>query len=223
MEFVTSLDMKNSLKRSQGHLQRTFSRNNALEWRRPIKNWWPLWYGGVREGSGQAHTSEQPFLLRSVTWDWQNEFKPRDASVPDVLYTFFGNHYLLVEQVSNNLEWMKGYQPCFHASTNDTWRWYKGFTQQFTVTLKMRKVKDCDGSKQWNRFSPCLRKNPLWYLECTVLYKLCRSLALNIGLFKKKIKMSFGTYIHSLQSSVFATRKKGVAEARNWFIVLVKA
>lgn len=36
--------------------------------------------------------------------------------------------------------------------------------------------------------------------------------------------MSFGTYIHSLQSSVFATRKKkGVAEARNWFIVCFKA
>lgn len=55
-----------------------------------------------------------------------------------------------------------------------------------------------------------LKKNPLWYLECTVLYKRYRSLALNIGLFKKKKigKMSFGTYIHSLQSSVFATRKK---------------
>lgn len=53
------------------------------------------------------------------------------------------------------------------------------------------------------------KKNPLCYLECTVLYKRYRSLALNIGLFKKKIgKMSFETFIHSLQSSVFATRKK---------------
>lgn len=33
-----------------------------------------------------------------------------------------------------------------------------------------------------------LKKNPLWYLECTVLYKRYRSLALNIGLFKKKRK-----------------------------------
>ncbi len=45
-------------------------------------------------------------------------------------------------------------------------------------------------------------------MHCS-LQKRYRSLALNIGLFKKKIgKMSFGTYIHSLQSSVFATRKK---------------
>ena len=55
----------------------------------------------------------------------------------------------------------------------------------------------------------------MWYLECTVLYKRQRSLALNIGLFggekrkKKSAKMSFGTYIHSLQSSVFARRKGG--------------
>lgn len=37
--------------------------------------------------------------------------------------------------------------------------------------------------------------------------------------------MSFGTYIHSLQSSVFARKKKkDVAEAGKWFIVvLVKA
>lgn len=55
----------------------------------------------------------------------------------------------------------------------------------------------------------------MWYLECTVLYKQYRSLAFNIGLFKtknkkniKSAKLSFGTYIHSLQSSVFATRKK---------------
>lgn len=53
-------------------------------------------------------------------------------------------------------------------------------------------------------------------------------MALNIGLFGKKkkkesAKMSFGTYIHSLQSSVFARRKKegkkDVAEAGRWFIV----
>lgn len=72
-----------------------------------------------------------------------------------------------------------------------------------------------------------LKKNPLWYLECTVLYKRYRSLALNIGLFKKKIgKMSFGTYIHSLQSSVFATRKKKKVLQRQeigLLFVLVKA
>lgn len=74
-----------------------------------------------------------------------------------------------------------------------------------------------------------LKKNPLWRLECTGLYKCYRSLASNIGMFKTKQikqktklgKMSFGTNIHSLQSSVFATRKKkGVAEARNWFYCL---
>lgn len=78
-----------------------------------------------------------------------------------------------------------------------------------------------------------LKKNPSCYLECTVLYKRYRSLALNIGLFEKRKKKKerkkvkkIGKnvlwnkrYIHSLQSSVFATRKKGVAEARNWFIV----
>lgn len=31
-----------------------------------------------------------------------------------------------------------------------------------------------------------LKKNPLCYLECTGLYKRYRSLALNIGLFKRK-------------------------------------
>lgn len=205
MEFVTSLDMKSSLKRSQGHLQRTFSRNNALEWRRRLKNQWPLWYGGVREGGGQAHTSKQPFLLRSVTWHWQNEINLGCLSTRCIIY-IFGNHYLLVEQVSNNLEWMKGYQPCFHASTNDTWRWCKGFTQQFTVTLNMRKV-NCDGSKKWNRFSPCLRKNPLWYLECTVLYKLCRSLALNIGLLKKSQNVLWNIYSQSSKFR-FCNKKK---------------
>lgn len=45
-----------------------------------------------------------------------------------------------------------------------------------------------------------LKKNPSCYLECTVLYKRYRSLALNIGLFeikrkkkRKSAKMSFGT------------------------------
>lgn len=74
-----------------------------------------------------------------------------------------------------------------------------------------------------------LKRNPSCYLECTVLYERYRSLALNIGLFenkRKKERKKVGKnvlwnkrYIHSLQSSVFATRKKGVAEARNWFIV----
>lgn len=68
-----------------------------------------------------------------------------------------------------------------------------------------------------------LKKKSIVVFGMHCFYKLCRSLALNIGLLKKKVKMSFGTHIHSLQSSVFATRKKGVAEARNWFIVLVKA
>lgn len=70
-------------------------------------------------------------------------------------------------------------------------------------------------------------KNPSCYLECTVLYKRYRSLALNIGLFKKKIgKMSFETFIHSLQSSVFATRgKKKVLQRQEigLLFVLVKA
>lgn len=105
---MTSLDMKSSLKRSQGHLQRTFSRNNALEWRRPLQNQWPLWYGGVREGSGQAHTSEQPFFLRSVTWDWHNESKPRDASVPDVLYTFLVTTIYLLNKWATTWSGWKG-------------------------------------------------------------------------------------------------------------------
>lgn len=62
-------------------------------------------------------------------------------------------------------------------------------------------------------------------MHCS-LQKCYRSLALNIGLFKKKIgKMSFGTYIHSLQSSVFATRKKKVLQRQEigLLFVLVKA
>lgn len=137
--------------------------------------------------------------------------------------------------MSNNLDWMEGVSAMFHASTK--WqmevtlfsnRWCKNLHNSLQSLLKWERKNRLWQLKaiKWNMISPCLRKNPLWYLECTVLYKRYRSLALNIGLFKKKIgKMSFGTNIHSLQSSVFATRKKKVLQRQEigLLFVLVKA
>lgn len=124
--------------------------------------------------------------------------------------------------MSNNLRWMEGFSAPFHPSTrpHDP-RYTKGYSHA-KWEERERKAMKCNQS--------LLKRNPSCYLECTVLYKRYRSLALNIGLFggkrkRKKKRKKVGKnvlwnkrYIHSLQSSVFATRKKGVAEARNRFI-----
>lgn len=131
--------------------------------------------------------------------------------------------------MSNNLRRMEGFSAAFHPSTRAHEPRRDWNVHQRLQSRKMGR----EGNKKELKAMKCnqslLKRNPSCYLECTVLYKRYRSLALNIGLFggekKRKKRKKVGKnvlwnkrYIHSLQSSVFATRKKGVAEARNRFI-----
>lgn len=152
-----------------------------------------------------------------------NVTKPVIASVPDVLYTFLvTNITCLTSEQQPSLDGeIFNDVPYQHVMTPPP------PTMQMNVQQRLQSRKMRGRKTQKLNAMKCdqflLKKNPLCYLECTVLYKRYRSLALNIGLLKKK-KVGENVlwnkrYIHSLQSSVFATRKKGVAEARNWFIV----
>lgn len=69
---------------------------------------------------------------------------------------------------------------------NNTTRDANGCTPKVTVTQNERRKKQKLKAMKYDQ--SLLKKNPSCYLECTVLYKRYRSLALNIGLFKKKKK-----------------------------------
>lgn len=45
-----------------------------------------------------------------------------DASVPDVLYTFFGNHYYLLNKWATTLTGWRDFQQCSMPAQNDIWR-----------------------------------------------------------------------------------------------------
>lgn len=70
-----------------------------------------------------------------------------------------------------------------------------------------------------------LKKNPLWYLECTVLYKLYRSLALNIGLLKKKKSKCPLEHIFTVFKVPFLQQEKKVLQRQEigLLFVFVKA
>lgn len=70
---------------------------------------------------------------------------------------------------------------------NNTTRDANGCTPNVTVTQNERRKKQKLKAMKYDQ--SLLKKNPSCYLECTVLYKRYRSLALNIGLFKNKRKI----------------------------------
>lgn len=116
-----------------------------------------------------------------------NVTKPIIASVPDVLYTFLVTNitYLTSEQ-----------QPSLDGGIFSDVPYQRVMTpppaMQMNVHQRLQSRKMRGGKKQKLKAmkydQSLLKKNPSCYLECTVLYKRYRSLALNIGLFKKKKK-----------------------------------
>lgn len=111
----------------KGHLQKNscfFQTYNALEWRRPLETcnqhraW--KWFNALQTPGAshnwmsqevgpalQTYQNSHYFLLRLVSWEawWCNLW---DASVPDVLYTFFGNHYYLLIKWATTLTRRRG-------------------------------------------------------------------------------------------------------------------
>lgn len=124
-----------------------------------------------------------------------NVTKPVIASVPDVLYTFLvTNITCLTSEQQPSLDGeIFNDVPYQHVMTPPP------PTMQMNVQQRLQSRKMRGRKTQKLNAMKCdqflLKKNPLCYLECTVLYKRYRSLALNIGLLKKKKleKMSFGT------------------------------
>lgn len=118
------------------------------------------WWGGNHTSAKQpSFPSEISIMLTKMILNlW-------DASVPDVLYTFLVTTITCL--TSEQQPWLDGgifsNVPCQHKMT------YGGYfvkqpmmqksTQQFTVTLKMRKNRLWQlKAIKWNKISPCLRK-----------------------------------------------------------------
>lgn len=152
------------------------------------------------------------------------------------MYIFGNQYHLLDKWATTCVGWgggRGGFSAAFHPGTRSHDHTTRDATGTFTKGYSHAKWGERDKKelKAMKDNQSLLKRNPSCYLECTVLYKRYRSLALNIGLFgggkkkkgKKRKKVGKNVlwnkrHIHSLQSSVFATRKKVVAEARNWFI-----
>ena len=157
-----------------------------------------------------------------------------DTSVPDVLYTFFGNHYNLLNKWATTLTGWRDFQQCSMPAQNDIWRSLCSATNDAKIYttvyshFKMRKKNRLWQLKaiKWNEISPCLRKIHCDIWNALVFTNVIDHWLQTLVCSKRKIgKMSFGTYIHSLQSSVFATRKKKVLQRQEigLLFVLVKA
>lgn len=91
--------------------------------------------------------------------------------------------------MSNSLHWLDGFQWRSIPARDDdnTTCDANECTPKVTVTQnERRKKKQKLNAMKYDQ--SLVKKNPSCYLECTVLYKRYRSLALNIGLFNKKRK-----------------------------------
>lgn len=143
----------------------------------------------------------------------------RKVSTRCTIY-IFGNHYYLLDKWATT---ETGWRDFPMPAQNDVWK--------FTDTLKMCEENKTRFMKDKQKTQSLLKKK----IHCDIWNALFFTNVIDHWLKtlvcpkRKWAKLSFGTHIHSLQSSVFATRnktnkKKSVAEARNWFIVvLVKA
>lgn len=111
----------------------------------------------------------------------------------------------------------------FHPSTRPHDPRRNWDVHQRLQSRKMRRERNQKELKAMKYNQSLLKRNPSCYLECTVLYKRYRSLALNIGLFggrrkkrkkeRKLAKMSFGTNgIFTVFKVPFLQREKKVLQ-----------
>lgn len=134
--------------------------------------------------------------------------------------------------MSNNLRWMERFSATFHPSTRprDPRRVWN--VHQRLQSRKMRRGRNKKELKAMKCHQSLLKRNPRCYLECTVLYKRYRSLALNIGLFgggkkkrkkeRKLAKMSFGTNgIFTVFKVPFLQREKKVLQRQGIGLLVV--
>lgn len=116
----------------------------------------------------------------------------------------FGNQYYLLDKRATTCAGWRDFQRRSIPARDHTAR----DTPKVTVTQKWeeRELK----AMKYNQ--SLLKRNPSCYLECTVLYKRYRSLALNIGLFggkrKRKKKMKESWQKCPLEQTVYSQSSK---------------
>lgn len=160
---------------------------------------------------GQQHLSKTIISLGDYSRRWTdvNVTKPMIASVPDVLYTFLvTNITCLTSEQTAFTGWRDFQWPYQHVMTTPP---PPAMQMDAHQRLQSRKMKG--GKKQKLKAmkydQSLLKKNPSCYLECTVLYKRYRSLALNIGLFKKNKKRKIKSWRKCpLEQTVYSQSSK---------------
>lgn len=127
---------------------------------------------GTLQTHGKGATTPQQdghhFPLRLVVcWLAEMLLNLWDASVPDVLYTFFGNHYYLLNKWATTLTGWRDFQQCSMPAQNDKWRSHCSATNDAKIYTTVYSHFKNEEKKnrlwqlkaiKWNRISPCLRK-----------------------------------------------------------------